>query len=204
MMLSPSDWIYDGSGLLYTAPFVSRCLLYRLHDDNCSVLVLHEPAVSSTVRHDEKTGAFHCNAVVREPDCFLIHFADSSEALVEDIVNARPMRVKTTTAGHSFDKVSVEVAPYQLEAKRMFDVVGSSATNEHQIAHKCYRVRSRGTITHLGKAAPQQGTFFQCWKVSVVSNENKRSYSLDSPCKWSLAAIDPEGWQPTLELRPED
>jgi hypothetical protein len=203
MTFSQGDWIYDGTGLLYSAPFVSRCLFYQLHHDDCSLLVEHAPNVASTLRVDKNAGALECDAVVSEPEAFFIHFSDSSKSLAVDLACVPPIRLSPPLMCKSFNKVSVEIERYQLEAKRMFDVIGNSDRSEHEVADAAYRIRSQGTVTHLGKSAPQGEAFFRCWKVSVVSNNNRRSYGLDSPLEWALAAIDPDGWQPTLEMLPK-
>jgi hypothetical protein len=201
MKLSAAAWISCSSGVLFSRPFLSRCLLYRLYDVNYSLLVHHKPTVSSSYE-GMQNGVFSFTCVASEADAIHIHLAPSVRLKVTDLIKLPSIRLdlSKTSAGHrSLGEISIKVEPHLLPNKDMY--IGGKergSSFEQQIANTAYCVKGSRPAVNLGMG--QEGER-QCWKVSVMSAARNQSYGLDSARDWSLTAAQlDDDCPPSMEM----
>lgn len=206
MRLSSTDWIQIGPGRLYGAPFVSRCLIYRIYDNDCSLLIFHEPHVSAAAHTDRKTGAFVTEAVVKEPDVVYVYFAPSAKTPLSRLIKLPPRLLRlsdTSSLQQSFSDITLHLESHKLPIRGAY-IVRSAGSRRHayQVANTHYWVQGRVQVMNLGKVMPPTAELWsRCWKVSVGNTGMNGDYDLSSSRSWSLTALDVDDvWQPRLEL----
>jgi hypothetical protein len=195
-MLSRSSWFYFGPGNLYGAPFVTRCLLYRLHDINCSVLIYHEQNVTARViesKEGPKVRRFEsvCHAVTE----VYVHYANSSTVALSKLLNSQPIQLPlsdNTSPQCKFGETGVMLERLQLPCKEMFSAFpGRGRQFEEQISETPYWVKGPVAVDNLGKKLEEEGELAQmrCWKISVGDLSRERYYDITEPGNWNLTAM---------------
>jgi hypothetical protein len=210
MQLSMSNWVDNGPGMLYGSPFVSRCLLYRIYDRDCSFLIYHEPNVTSRRNTQKETGLtiFQFDTDVRSPDTAYICFAPSAKKELKELAMVSPIRIvfsKTTAVWQSLNDLQLCIEPCHLPMKGMFITGGDRGrSSQYQIANTAYHVQSATPIVNMGTRMPPVDVPFSCWKVSIKTIATAENYDLASIHDWSLSSFDAEAdWNPKLEMRLE-
>jgi hypothetical protein len=208
-MLSDSSWIYYGPGSLYGAPFVTRCLLYRLHDIDCSILAYHEQNVFSEPEFVGRKG--DANVTHFQSTCYPVtricfHQSNSSLSTREELLDLPSNHLDlsdTSNLQMSFDQARITVEHIQLSCKEMFAAFPNlNAQFEDQISGTDYQVKGSVVVKYMGEAAPE--VKFRCWKLSVENLIQKKYYDTWTPLEWSLTALDiGEEWIGTSEMRLE-
>jgi hypothetical protein len=205
MRLLPYEWIFIGSGQLFASPFVSRVVLYRLYDINCSVLVYHKQLVSRVSSgHRGETTTFKC--VVGTAEAVQVHVAASTRQGLNDMATLPSTLVDLSDAGEArgyLGKVALSVEPFALPVSKMLIAAGDSASIlKHQVDDTSYHVSSRAPLARLG--ADAELSTFRCWKVLVRNTITSEVYDINSTTEWSLTALTiDDDWQPKVEMRLE-
>jgi hypothetical protein len=199
--LSISDWIYHGPGQLNAGVFLSRVLLFRLYEHNCSVLVYHEPNVTSNViDKDARTISYK----VTDPEAIYVHFVPDSNIALDELRKVEPLRLALSqdirgerVSGH----LGIQIEPHGLPANGMVDFGWErSGTIEYPIANSAYCVQSPVPLLALGKEVPASDARLKCWRV-IFKSENG-PYDLVSPRDWSLSAFNiQDASRPTFLMR---
>jgi len=204
LLLSPSDWIYLGPGRLYGPPFVSRFLLYRLHDADCCLLVSHEATVGSAFHNQQ--GLSVCEARVHEPTVAYVRFATAVNASWVELSGLAPETVPLQEARNSTQKlgpITVRIHPQGLDLEKMHDLAAGEG-GIYPIGKTEYSVMSPASLFNIGKAVfsgCDQFSKFRCWRVSVAMERGNRKYDLQSDRHWTLTAAQlGDAWEPKLEL----
>ena len=203
MELPPSAWIHTGTGCLYGPPFVSRCLLYRLYDIKLTLLIHHEPTISSATNPKSETGVMAFDTVVRRPEAISVHRAPSLEISLNELskMPAISLKINNTSPWHgSLDGISLKIEPFQLPVRDMYILGNECGRNfEHQITNTACCVQSSARIAALGTGFKNA---YRCWKVSLFSSDTKASYDFYSARDWDLTSLSiEEDWKPILEIR---
>jgi hypothetical protein len=201
MVFSKSAWIHFGAGRLYGPPFLTRCLLYRLHDINCSILVYHKPNVTSGSYVVTKKGSATitemksvCHAVTE----VYVHHVNSSTTALTKLVNSPPIQFNLSNTSNPrwvFGEIEVSLELLNLPCKEMFCAFpGRGRQFEQQISETAYWVRGPVVVDDLGKKLEQQSgtaqdTKMPCWKISMGDHSRREYYDLSTPREWGLSAL---------------
>jgi hypothetical protein len=199
--LTASDWICASVGGLYAAPFMSRFLLYRLTDFNCSLLLWHEDTVQAK-RDLPKGGESVCEVTVNKPTVAHLHFAPFAVADWAGFSRLEPrcIRLQENATEQELNGIIVRVEPWRLDVKQMHALAAGTG-HSYPIMETSFSVRSPVALTPIGNAIPPCNTWIECWKVRVRRKTDKQEYHLHSTCDWSLKAAEIDlQWQPRVEL----
>lgn len=201
MKFLTTDWLLNGPGSLYSPPFVSKCLLYRLHDIDCSLLVHHEETVTSSP--GKWVGrTFAIETVARVPDVIFVCHAPSAECSLAELRGTAPARISISrhaSSEHSFSNVAIKVEPVELQIVDMVFVAGDNGRSvEYQIANTSYSVKTSARVQKMDKYS--KGAF-PLWKVSVLGGGNTGPYDFFAEREWELAAMSTGELRPVLEMR---
>jgi len=200
MELSTSDWIYHGPGELSSGVFLSRFLLFRVYELNCSVLVYHEPAVAGRfVDRMPLTMSY----IVTRPEAIYVHFASGSRTTLDELKTVEPHRMTLSQdkpVEHVIGNLGIQAKPHGLSADGMVSFGWErNSTIEYPIANSAYCIQSQVPLLALGKQVPADDARLKCWKV-ILKSENG-PYDLISSRDWSLSAFDIEDdSQPTFTM----
>jgi hypothetical protein len=205
-MLSTSSWFFFGPGQLYGPPFMTRCLLYRLHDANCSILIYHKPNVTSEpVAGDEGSNVMAFKSICHAVTEVHVHYADSSTTALSKLVNSTPTQLNLSdnlSPQCAFGEIGVALERLQLNCKEMFSAFPRRGGQfEQQISETPYWVKGPVTVANFGKELEEKGesaqeTKMRCWKLSVGDLSKKQYYDIGTSRKWSLAALHiEEDWK---------
>lgn len=187
--------------MLYGAPFHARCLLYRLHDINCSVLVYHKPNVTagpSKVTQGKFTTVSHFTSVCHAVTEVFVHHANSSTVAFSKLIDSPPIQLNLSDDGNAhctFGEMAVMLEHFQLSAKEMFMTFpGRGRQFEEQISETSYWVKGPVAVASFGKELKEQTgsaeeTKMHCWKLSVGDVSRKQYYDITESCNWSLTAM---------------
>jgi hypothetical protein len=190
MMLSESSWIYYGAGNLYGSPFLTRCLLYRLHDINCSILVYHKPNVTSgtaKVIKNEFATVTHVTSVWHAVTEAYVHHENSSTTALSKLVNSTPIELKLSDNSSpqcTFGETGVILESFQLPCNEMFSAFpGRGEQFEQRISGTDYWVKGPVAVHNMGKELEEKTgavseTKMRCWKLSVGDLSRRQYYDL--------------------------
>jgi hypothetical protein len=211
-VLSISSWIYYGLGNLYGSPFVTRCLLYRLHDIDCSILVYHKPNVTSgpsKVIKNEFGSIVHMTSVCHEVTEVYVHYTNSSTVALSKLIDSSPIQLELsdkTSPRCVLGGINVILERFQLPCTEMFSAFPSNGQFEQQISKTPYWVKGPVAVVNMGKQLEEktesaQETKMRCWKLSVGNLSKKEYYDIGTSRKWSLAALNIEqDWKVTSAM----
>lgn len=210
MMLSKSAWIYEGSGVLYSSPFVTRCLLYRLHDVNSSILIYHEPNVTSVDASDKTSPNIHVfHTVCHQVNEVFVHYVNSSVTPLKDLVHSPSIQLKLSDSLRpqcAFGEIGVKVERFHLPCKEMLAAFrGQGSRFECQISETPYRVRGLEVSLHkIGSKSEMQEVQMHIWRLTIGDFSKKEYYDYSGSREWSLTALDiEEGWTVVSEMHLE-
>jgi hypothetical protein len=190
---SISDWVFNG-GVFYGPPFISRALLYRIYDRNCSLLVYHEPTVTSTVgspaeiKSSSTETVFNYHSVVQEPESMYVCHSRSASSTFDELVRMEPLRLhvsKSSKVERPLGDFLLRVEPHRMPVSQMFAIGGTE--HDYEIEGTAYRIQSEIPIAPLFATRNADG-LFSCWKV--VLSEKGESYDLSSRKNWALSAME--------------
>ena len=203
-MVSNLPWFYFGAGQLYGWPFMARCLLYRLHAVNCSVLVYYKPNVtggSVDVVEDDAATVMHLTSVCHAVTEVFVHYANSSTAALSRLAGSMPIKLKLSEGPSprcTFGETGVLLERFQLTCKEMFCAFPSRGKQfEQQISETNYRVKGPVAVENLANESAQM----RCWKVSVGDLVRRQYFNEKESRNWSLAALEiEENWKVTSAM----
>lgn len=200
MELSLSDWIYHSPGQLRAGVFLSRCLLYRMNECNCSLLVYHEPSASASFIGDSKS---RMSYKITVPKTLHLHFVPDRNASLDRLKAEEPIHLplsREVSITHSIGNLRVMIEPHNLYGRGMIDFGWERDRKfEYPIENTAYYIQTPVSLIALGKQAPAENGQLHCWKVMLESD--KRRYDLSCPGDWSLSVFDLEDHSdPTLVL----
>jgi hypothetical protein len=208
LSLAVTDWVYVGPGGLYSPPFVSRILLYRLRDLGCSILIHHENNVRSSIHDDADGRESICEAVVHSLDAAEVRFVSSATESLGGLLKV-PSTVITVSgsraAQQTFGKVTVFVERYNLRIGGMHDLAaGSRPYYEYHIATTPYSIVSPLPLVGLGRQFAGANGCFECYRVRLGVRGQTERHDLHCHHDWTLTALKvDEAWRPVIELRLE-
>jgi hypothetical protein len=191
-------------GRLYGAPFVSECLLYRLNDINYSLLFCVESGTVSTTEVDPEARTIWTRAAVRKPKFVSLHRSSSARTSLRQLGQIPPFQISLERSGkHRVGEITVFLELMRLPSNRGFVLLDMTA---QPVAHKIQGTEYTVTLPDSLCSAPDfakrplDGVFFDCYRLSVVNEENGKSYDLDSDREWSLSALGMViDWKPVYE-----
>ena len=203
-MLSISSWFYFGPGQLYGWPFMARCLLYRLHAIDCSILVYHKPNVIAgpvDVVKDESATVMHMASACHAVTEVFVHYANSSTAALSKLVGSTPIELKLSEGLRprcTFGETGVVFEHFQLPCNEMFCAFpGRGRQFEQQISETSYWVRGPVAVDNLANESAQMG----CWKLLVGDLVQRQYYNVKESRHWSLTALAvEENWKVTSAM----
>ena len=203
-MLSISSWFYFGPGQLYGWPFMTRCLLYRLHAINCSILVYHKPNVTAgpaDLVKNESATVMHVASVCHAVTEVFVHYASSSTTALSKLVGSTPIKLKVSeglSPRCTFGETGVLLEAIQLPCREMFCAFpGRGRQFEQQISETSYWVRGPVAVDNLANASAQM----RCWKLSVGDLVRRQYYNVKESRNWSLTSLAvEENWKVTSAL----
>jgi hypothetical protein len=154
MKLSLKQWVKFGNGLLYGAPFLSRCLVYRLRDQKCSLLIHHARNVVGSSRVDSDLGLHACSATFQLPGTMFVQIESSSDAVpLLQLVELPRSEIKLSTEQCSqfqFGNLTIEAKPISLPMKDMIILkVDRDQTNRYQIENADFSIVGHGFARDL-------------------------------------------------------
>ena len=146
---------------------MSRFLLYRLHEVNCSLMVCHDATVQAK-SHSPNTALSVCEAVVHEPTAAHIHFAAFANASWAELagVPSKDVNLQATPFEVELNGVTVQIEPHRLDVKGMHDLATGEG-HDYPIQGTAYSVRSPVALIATGNAVAPSCAWVQCWKVRV-------------------------------------
>jgi len=207
MELTQNEWIMVGAGKLFSAPFVSRVLLYRLHDIKYSILVYHERThVLSDVEivplarevhglPEINIGHVVMATKIRESPLISIHCCYSSSSIsFEDLVNLPAKRMtfeECLSSANDFHKIALRLEPFSLPySKRMLIARPNLGTKKFILEGSDYTVTGPVGIADVPDSIPTDKVRRRCWKIRLHNVESKIRYEMGECAHWSLAALD--------------
>jgi hypothetical protein len=203
-MLSISSWFYFGPGQLYGWPFMTRCLLYRLHAINCSILVYHKPNVSAgpvDIVKGESAAVMHMTSFCHTVTEVFVHYMNSSTIALSKLVSSPPAELKLSEGlipRCTFGETGVILERLQLPSKEMFFAFpGRGRQFEQQISETNYWVRGPVAVGNSASESAQM----RCWKLSVGNLVRRQYYNVTESRHWSLTALEvEENWKVTSAM----
>jgi hypothetical protein len=208
MKLAQNEWMMVGAGKLFCAPFLSRVLLYRLHDIKCAFLIYHDTTyIASTVDHAdlpaearELPAGFNLGNVVvatqlqRNPRISVHCCAESSSVPFEELVNLPAKRIRFEDCkSHMIncDKVTFRIEQIILPySKRLFVVAPDIETTSFMMEGSGFTVTGPVKSSYWPDEVPIDKGRMGCWRVCLncVGSEGMREFS--ECTHWSVAALD--------------
>ncbi len=226
-MLSTSSWFFFGAGELYGAPFRARCLLYRLHDINCSILIYHKRNITSVNVNDQTRdqiirtlGPLNsppfkvANVVASNYESVtevLVHHMGSSTVSLSELIDSSPIRLnlsEDTSPQCQLRGISVILELAHLPVKEMLRVYPEQDKMfEQPISETCYWVRGAVDVVEnpfesvFQRMPEAQNSAMRSWKLSVGDPVSKEYYALSQSRNWELAALDvKDDWKVTSAM----
>jgi len=200
MILSPMDCIDCGHGKLYSAPFHSRCLLFRFYHEGCALLIHHQKIVFSG-----RTQEFVDSVICKQPGGIQVHYSPSPTAELSTMRAQPPLSFvigKETTITHPFEKITLKIEPCKEAMSRRWFTFGDdqAGPKEFTIGDSYYHVRCPSAmITCWDRWTPD--VEMPVWRIEIASNGDGEVYDLLQGRPWSLSAFDIEdGWSEAKEF----
>lgn len=202
--LSSSDWIFLGTGFLYCAPLVSRLLLCRLRDADCSILIHHDDPVSSVGSIDCKTQTATREAVVHYPERAKIHFLPNAAASWEALISSPAEEIDLSATGVTkqiLGDMTIRSEPYKLPVSGMYHLAAKRFPLDYQIRGTTYRVKTLFPLNYVGRDFPSGKCSFDCRRIRISPNRQDWIYDIHSSRDWSMYSTrGEEDKVPILEL----
>jgi hypothetical protein len=212
MELSQNEWIMVGAGKLFSAPFVSRVLLYRLHDIKYSFLVYHERTHGTHVlagvenvalaRKVHELPEINVGPVVMatkacDSPIISIHYCPTSCSIAfEDLVKLPARRLsfeECISSVNNFGKIAFCIEPFSLPySKRMLIARPNLGAKKFIMEGSDYTVTGPVGIADVPDSIPTDKVRRRCWKIQLHNVESKIRYEMGECAHWSLAALDVE------------
>jgi hypothetical protein len=208
-MVSNSPCFYFGPGQLYGWPFMARCLLYRLHAVNCSILVYHKPNIadgSVDVVEDESANVMQTTSVHHTVTEVFVHYANSSTAALSKLAASKPIELKLSeglSPRCAFGEIGVVLERVQLPCKEMFFAFPSRGLQfERQISETNYWVKGPVAVNPVPvDKLSDESAQIRCWKLSVGDLIRRQYFNEKEPRNWSLTALEiEEKWRVTSAM----
>jgi len=144
MKLSRSDWVLLGSGHLYSAPFVSRHLLFRLFDIDRSLLFSEEPGAETshtTLEKDEQKRILRIQSVPRKAKTIHLYSSSSATVALEELSKSTPIEIPLEDFRQEvvIDGILMTLTPCQLPSSRAHVLsTGEDQPVSYEIAETFY------------------------------------------------------------------
>jgi hypothetical protein len=210
MILSPMDYIECGHGKLYSAPFHSRCLLFRFYHEGCALLIHHEKMVFSgpSKQFVDAHGVHHhvCSTTCKDPGGIQARYSPFASAEVSAIREEPHLSFaigpETTTITHPFEKVTMKIESGRELTRRMWFTFGDvrPGPKEFTIADAYYRVRCPSAMVTFGDRWTPDAER-SVWRIEMTSNADGEVYDILQSRPWSLSAFNIEdGWSEAKEF----
>lgn len=180
-----------GPGSLFSFPFVSRALLYRLIDDDISVLICQDTDwMQSETRVDIRGDA--CNFTIKDNDAKVFAYRGlTASSSIEDIV--RPPRIdfslpKTERLVFEFPRISITVELCLLRPEGLISSFDQVEYCQVEIEDSDYFVASYNMMRRAGGLVPPNLAALPYSRIAIVSKDTNAEYGIRSTRKWSLSA----------------
>jgi len=209
MKIATSDWIMAGPGSLFSFPFVSRALLYRLFDDNISVLICQDPNWMRSETYVDIRGESWNFTMKNNDTKAFAYLGPTAFSGINDLVKQPGIEFAlpaTDRRVFEFPRVSITLEPCLLHPDGL---IASFAQEEHcevRIEDSHYSVESHITLKRVGGFAPANLEAVPYSRIAIVSKDVNAEYGINSNLRWSLSAsgfVDDNIWPPkfTMHLR---
>ena len=195
--LFPNDWIENG-GNLFFRPFLSQALLFRLFDEDCSILLRHNRISSELGPRHLPDGTPLWETKPRDPIAIFIHFSSSAVLSLSRLhkIPCFQMDLPASTGRRwDFANIVVEVEPWLVAGDGMFLCYRGDQQGQQYvfpIVDSDFVVKGPVTLQKLGGELPlavADGQF-KCWKVSITNSRFGNAYDLFCTRRWSLDALE--------------
>jgi hypothetical protein len=135
-----------------------------------------------------------------------VHFApESSDIPVERLIQYPPTQLQlsdqTPITAH-FGKLNLQLDAHQLPftEKRILSY-NEDEQCEFLIGDSNYNVKGPANVNYWDDSVPFDKARFRCWRASVSNFNDKTTYNVGSPRRWSLTAFAAENdWKPTAKM----
>ena len=197
-----------GTGKLFCAPFLSRVLLYRLHDIKCAFLIYHDrTSIASTVDHAdlpaevrELPEGFNLGHVVvttqlrSNPRISVQCCAESSSVPFEELVNLPAKRIRFEDCkSHAIncDKVAFRIEQLILPYSKKLLIVDPDLKPTNFIMEGSGRtVTGPVKTTCWPDNIPIDKGRMSCWRVCLYCIGSNGMREFNECARWSVAALD--------------
>ena len=207
MILTKDDWIRVGAGKLFGAPFLSRALLYRLHDVKCSILVYHDKPhtllsgsdLTATTGFHESSTLVAKNVVVakekRETPAISVHYCTTSCSLTYEALAKLPAKRLSIKQCGSIIKICENIAfcvePYSLPFSRRRLVSYPGLSDKRLITQDGKRtIVGPVDITAWPRHIPIDNIQMRCWKIRLYYEMANSKDEVIEHGHCSLTALD--------------
>jgi hypothetical protein len=202
MKLSLENWIFV-FGRLYSPPFASRFLFYRLLDLDCSVLVYHEETSTAVTR--EQPGTHLCEVAVKEPEKFFVQYATSANARLPEFAalpsEELPLPLERS-AEHRIGPVHLRLTPYKVPGKQMLiPEYPATTVFEHAIENTDFSISGPALRAPKELVGLPDESLALFWGVTLTNTATNKAYNLASTQNWTLAAQTSEDSLSHLRFR---
>lgn len=207
MQIAKNEWIMVGAGKLFSAPFFSRVLLFRLHDIGSSFLVYHDEThvvsdVNTTAMAPKIPDLVNINLghvvmatkVPGSPSVSTHYCASSSSIAFEDLMNlpARRMSFDECASGFTdYGKIAFRIEPFLLPcSKRLLLAHQGRPTQNFSVEGSNYAVTGPVSSNDWPDRVAKDQIKWNCWRVCLccmVSNGMREFKEYDH---WSVAALE--------------
>lgn len=207
MKLTQNEWMRVGTGMLFCSPFLSRVLLYRLHDIKCTLLIYHDRTfiaskvdpVSLPAEARELAG-FNLGHVVvarqaRMSPRISVHYCPTSSSVpFEELVNVPAKRFAFKDCVLQMincDTVAFRIEELILSYSRKYFIVGPDLkTTRFVMEGSGCTVTGPITSADWPDDTPVDKARTSCWRVRLYYIESNGMREISHCARWSVAALD--------------
>jgi hypothetical protein len=193
MILAENDYIEVGIGRLFSPPFLSRFLLYRIFESNQALLFHHLETGSVSATSQGKVTTMIATYIA--PTVIYAHYCSKSASdNVEDLLKlpAKEMRVPTNTPTiEQFDDLDVRSEAFALPfSDKKIIAIAKEQRPTMAIGKSDYRVTGPVNVSLWPGKVQTAKLKICCTKLSVYKRNTKAHYNVQSVSNWSLTAFD--------------
>lgn len=207
MPIAKDEWIMVGAGKLFSAPFFSRILLFRLHDIKSSFLVYHDEthvvseiattAMAAKIPDLANINLGHVVMATKVPGTpnISVHYCASSSSLAfEDLMNlpAKRMSFDEWASGvTNFGNIAFRIEPFLLPcSKRLLLAHQGRPTQSFSMEGANYIITGPVSLNDWPNRVPVDKIKWNCWRVCLYCIGPNGMREFNEYDHWSLAALD--------------
>lgn len=207
MQIAKNEWIMVGAGKLFFAPFLSRLLLFRLHDVKSSFLVYHDEthvvsevdaqAAAANIRDVTNLNLGHVFMATKVPESPKIsaHYCDSSSSIpFEDLMKlpAKRMSFDECASGFTnYSNIAFRIEPVLLpSSKRLLLANQGRLIESFSVEGAGYTVTGPVSSNDWPNGLPINAIQWNCWRVSLYCIGPNGLRKFNQYDRWTMDALE--------------